>query len=342
MKRKNELSFLNIIFCILVIFIHVSSSPVTNLTKGTWQYGAFFVPWRLSAFVVQGFIFLSGLKMFLVGKTENYFRFCWSKFTKIVIPYIFAVCIFYAYFIDREYFPFRINDLLEYVKTGNLVAHFYFVIIIIQFYLLKPVWQFMVNKIPPAVAIIASVPLMFFFIDYFSDYIYNDRIVTSYLPYWVIGCYVGANFEKFTKHIKRYRLAYIFQYFVIAIAEAAMTYKQFVVGGISFLDELHFVYCISAILFTYSLATMIGERVMKWKLSQKIDKASYYIYLIHPLFIFIIDEKLFKREMFDIGENFIIRSIVTYVVSIAVSILYVEMKGFVKGNILCRNSEKQK
>ena len=65
MKRKNELSLLNIIFCLLVIFIHIASAPIAGLSKGSWQYGVFFVPWRLSSFVVQGFIFLSGLKMFL-------------------------------------------------------------------------------------------------------------------------------------------------------------------------------------------------------------------------------------------------------------------------------------
>ena len=76
MQRKNELSSMNIVFCLLVIFIHVSSAPVTGLSKESWQYAVFFVPWRLSAFVVQGFIFLSGLKMFLKEDTKRYNMIC--------------------------------------------------------------------------------------------------------------------------------------------------------------------------------------------------------------------------------------------------------------------------
>ena len=65
MKKKTELSFLNVFFCALVILIHVLSAPVTQLEKQSVQYALVFFPWRLSAFVVQGFIFLAGLKMAL-------------------------------------------------------------------------------------------------------------------------------------------------------------------------------------------------------------------------------------------------------------------------------------
>ena len=210
MQRKNELSFLNIVFCILVIFIHVSSAPVTGLLKGSWQYGVFFVPWRLSAFVVQGFIFLSGLKMFLKEDTAGYKKYYKSRFTKIVLPYICAVILFYAYFLWRNYFGFSLKDLSGYIIKGDLVAHFYFVIAIVQFYLLKPVWTFMVNRISPKIAIIASVLIMFLCKYVFSAFQYNDRLFTTYLAYWVMGCYAGKHYEKVLTHIKKYRKTYIY------------------------------------------------------------------------------------------------------------------------------------
>ena len=69
--RKTEISMLNILLCLMVVFIHVSSAPVSQLNKESFQYITVMVPWRLSAFVVQGFIFLSGLKFFIKG-TENF------------------------------------------------------------------------------------------------------------------------------------------------------------------------------------------------------------------------------------------------------------------------------
>ncbi|MBR5808518.1 MAG: acyltransferase, partial [Clostridia bacterium] len=300
MQRKNELSFLNIIFCLLVIFIHVASAPVTELLKGSWQYGAIFVPWRLSAFVVQGFIFLSGLKMFLKEDTGKYLAYCKNKFSKIVFPYIMTVVLFYVYFLCRNYFAFSVKDLFGYIIKGDLVSHFYFVIAIVQFYILKPVWTFMVNKISPKIAVIVSIIIMFLCKYAFSAFAYNDRLFTTYLVYWVMGCYAGKHYESLLCHIKKNKMAYISQFAIVAFLEAVISYTQFVYGGMKFLEELHFLYCISAILCASGFATLVSDRVMNKKLLKKIDSSSYYIYLIHPLFIFITDGMLKKYGINDI------------------------------------------
>lgn len=341
MQRKNELSLLNIIFCILVIFIHISSAPVSNLLKGSWQYGMFFVPWRLSAFVVQGFIFLSGLKMFLKKNRQSYKRYYISRFTKIVVPYFLAVTMFYAYFLWHGYFSFSCKEFLGYVLKGDLVSHFYFVIIIVQFYALKPIWKSMLQKVPAKAAVIFSILIMFLCKYCMSDFLYNDRLFTTYLVYWVFGCYVGENFEKFSTHINKHKNVYIFSFFVIAITEAIVSYLQFVYGGMHFLEELHFVYCISAILFMYVLASGISGKAMKSRLLQKIDNASYYIYLVHPLFIFISDGIMKSNGIVNTGICFLLRSIFTYTLSIIISTVYLEAKGTIKGNKLCQSSEKQ-
>ncbi len=341
MQRKNELSFLNIIFCLLVIFIHVASAPVTGLLKGSWQYGIIFVPWRLSAFVVQGFIFLSGLKMFLKEDTSGYKEYIKAKFFKIVFPYILAVVLFYAYFLWRNYFAFSIKDLLGYMVKGDLVSHFYFVIIIVQFYLLKPVWTFMVNRISPKVTIAASIIIMFLCKYGFSTFMYNDRVFTTYLAYWVLGCYAGKHYEKVLSHIKKFKKAYISAFVIVAFFEASISYIQFVYGGMRFLEELHFVYSISAILATFSLATIVADRTMTKKLFKKIDNASYYIYLIHPLFIFITNGLFEKYAISDIAVGFVIRGIVTYALSILISIAYMETKRKIKRNRICQSLKKQ-
>ena len=341
MQRKNELSFLNIVFCLLVIFIHVSSAPVTGLLKGSWQYGVIFVPWRLSAFVVQGFILLSGLKMFLKEDTQSYKEYCKNKFAKIIVPYILAVILFYAYFLWRNYFGFSVKDLLGYIVKGDLVSHFYFVIAIVQFYLLKPVWTFMVNKISPKIAISLSMIVMFLCKYGFSSFQYNDRLFTTYLTYWVMGCYAGKHYTSVLNHIKRYKKAYISQFVVVASLEAVISYAQFVYGGMRFLEELHFVYCISAILATSGVATMVADSVMNKKLFKKIDNSSYYIYLIHPLFIFMTDGLLEKYGIGDIAVGFAIRCIVTYTLSIFVSIVYMGTKKKIKRNEICQSLKKQ-
>ena len=81
--RNREISFVNVVLCLLVMWIHICSVAVTGLPKENISFFGVYVPWRLSAFVVQGFIFLSALKYFRkegafsLGKnTENWGALC--------------------------------------------------------------------------------------------------------------------------------------------------------------------------------------------------------------------------------------------------------------------------
>ena len=342
MKRKNELSLLNIIFCLLVIFIHIASAPIAGLSKGSWQYGVFFVPWRLSSFVVQGFIFLSGLKMFLKTDSESYKKYYITRFNKVVVPYIFAVVLFYGYFLNRGYFGFNAKELLGYVLFGDLVAHFYFVIAIVQFYLLKPLWKLVTEKVSPKIAIPVSAILMILSKYIFADFVNNDRLFTTYIGYWIMGCYAGKYYDTFLENVKKHKKAYISVFVIVAIIEAVVSYRQFVYDGMVCLEELHILYSISAILFTLCIALKFGNGIMERKTFGRIDNASYYIYLIHPLIIFLVNENLIKWGITDIGAGFVIRAVVTYFVSIALSVVYMETKRRIKRKIKCLNSEKQK
>lgn len=327
MSRKNELSLLNIIFCLLVIFIHVASAPVTNLDKGSLQYAAIFVPWRLSAFVVQGFIFLSGLKMFLgARKRVDYKKYYVKRARKIVIPYVFAVILFYAYFLRRQYYEFSIKELLGYIVKGDLVSHFYFVVIIVQFYLLRPLWESMLERVQPKLAVILSIPVMLLCKYLFRNFAYNDRVFTTYLFYWMCGCYAGAEYERFVVWIDKHRGYLAAGFFAAAIIEAVASYAQFTGGGVPFIEELHFIYCVAAIAFAAALSLMLKEKIMGIELFKKIDGVSYYIYLIHPIFIFISDQYFENVGISDIGSEFLIRTAITYVGAISVCIAYSEIK----------------
>jgi len=103
METKNrhltEFSICSVIFCLIVVFIHVSSEAVTLYNKQSVIYIIVLSLWRLSSFVVQGFIFLSGLKLFLKSGGFSYKRFYISRLKRVVIPYIVVFCLFYLYFV---------------------------------------------------------------------------------------------------------------------------------------------------------------------------------------------------------------------------------------------------
>ena len=94
--RKQEISFLNTVLCLLVMFIHICSPAVIGLQNESTQFACVFLPWRASAFVVQGFLFLSALKFFRgMQKEFDYSRFLWGRAKKIGIPYVIATVLSY-------------------------------------------------------------------------------------------------------------------------------------------------------------------------------------------------------------------------------------------------------
>ena len=335
MKRKTEISLLNVFLCMLVIFIHVSSVPVSSLLKNSWQYGAVLVPWRLSAFAVQGFIFLSALKLFINHSEKiSYGKFYLSRLTKIVLPYLLWVLIYDIYFVSNGYFSFSFTDLLNDCLVGNLVSHFYFIIIIVQFYLLVPLWRLMVKKADCMIALIVSVMLTLILGQHLPEIIslflrdfsfaYNDRIFTTYLLYWVAGCYAGLYYEKFKEILVNQR-GLISVLFVCAAAGDAVLSRLSFSGKIfiGWLENLHVLYCICAILFFFSIALMFSEKKAAGsRFVQLFDRSSYNIYLVHPLIIFIVNGMLACAGITSIFTGYMIRIAVTYTAAISLCMLW--------------------
>ena len=333
-KRYSELSLLSVIFCILVVFIHCSSEPVTNLDKNSWQYIAVFLPWRLSSFVVQGFIMLSGIKLFL-GNTDSvgYIKYVAKRLKTVFLPYVLWVLVCYFWFLYHHYFEFSFGDIFGYIFKGNLVGHFYFVVVIMQFYLLYPLWKLMLRKLPCSAAVCLSLGVMIllsqglvslisvFFPGYFFPY--NDRIFTTYLFYFVCGCFIGANYDVFKATVLRFRYAITVLFAIFAFLDGFVSLGVFRgVFVFAQLDILHTLYIISAVFFFIMVANVLcGKREKLPAVLSHIDSASYIIYLSHPLFIFFIDG-YFLYKINSIAEKYFIRLICTYVVVFTVCITY--------------------
>ncbi len=98
-KRKSDIIFLNIVFCLLVIFIHTASEIVNNMPKNTSLFRTVFAIQKMCMFVVPGFILLSGTKMFL-RKADNFSlaEYYASRFLRLIVPYVFWSAVYYLYF----------------------------------------------------------------------------------------------------------------------------------------------------------------------------------------------------------------------------------------------------
>ncbi|MCQ2431815.1 MAG: acyltransferase [Clostridia bacterium] len=311
-QRLSELSFLNVFFCFLVMFIHVSSEPVTALLPGSWQGMIVTLCWRFCSFVVPGFLFLSGLKLFLnrqgpIDLTKYYVR----RFRTIYEPYLFAVLLYNCLFAAIPYYSYsvKVPRLLHYIFLGDLVSHFYYIVILVQFTILLPLWLWMMKRGRRRVWLAVSLVLTLLCsvvlpgipaVSSRISFAYNDRVFSSYLFYWVLGCVCGAEYDKAKALVFRLR-GVILVFFCAALIADPVLFVLNRAGKIALpaglMGYLHYIYCIAAVLFFFTAVIWFGGRTKQKALPpviSAIDRASYPIYLWHCAFIYIVDE--FMRE----------------------------------------------
>ena len=331
--RKSDIVFLNIIFCMLVIFIHIASEVVSNMPKDTAFFKIVFSAHRLSSFVVQGFILLSGVKLFLHrGESINYLKYYKTRFTRVYVPYILWVIVYYIYFCANGYFEFSLSNLLLHILYGDLSAHFYFVIILIQFDILAPLWMLLFRRgnavahvaFSLIITVICGQFLMPILTTLFPSIpnINLDNCFLRYQMYWTAGCMIGRHYDKFQSYLKKNIPEICISFFICGALNVALTLVT--VGHFPiWLDFIHIMYCMSAILFFYMLSQLFSGcgKVVLAPLSA-IDKSSYTIYLLHCLVLVIVNDKMTDAGITALQSRFYIRTAAVYGISIGIAFLW--------------------
>lgn len=318
--RKAELSCLNLLLCLLVIFIHASSEPVSKLLRDSWQYFAVMVPWRLAAFVVQGFFFLSGVKLCLEAeKPFHPLPFYRRRFQSVVVPYLIAVALYYCWFVHIGYFHFSLVDLARYVVVGNLVSPFYFVVTIVQFYLLAPLFRAGAKRLSVGVLLAGSFAVMIICRFYLlQNFAYADRVFTTYLFYFVSGCAAGAHYQDFCNFLHRWTLPLCVLWAVLAAADICSFH-----GLVSQLkgaaEWIHTFYCIAAIPACAALCLRIARHGLP-RLIVTMDAVTYPVFLCHSFFIFWLNDKLTLLGITDLALRYGLRLAFVYPVSFSLCI----------------------
>lgn len=210
-RLKSEISVLNVLFCLMVIFIHITSYTIAALDAASPTVKVLHAFWRLCSCAVYGFIFLSGVKLFLKeDKDFSLKKFYVSRLKKIVLPYVVAVIFYYLFEISRGYYEFSFKELGFFLLSGKIECHLYFVVIIIQFYLLMPLWQKLVSlKNKPLLLTGAFLLNIFLFIK-FQSFSADLNIMTECsLHIYSFGCLAAyaenviTDFWLFSKKVRQ-------------------------------------------------------------------------------------------------------------------------------------------
>lgn len=334
MREKAEcISIYEVILCMFVILIHVLSEGVSGFTRGTFPSALFFCVSRLVSFAVPAFIFSSGMKLCMKFRDNklNYPAFLWGRIKKIYLPYLLWTVIYYLFCVYRlHYFAFNFSDLLKYLLNGEISAQFYFILVIMQFYLLMPLWLLLCRKCSNIILLLFGIILTIAAKILLAGWAYNDRIFLSYLIFWLAGCCAGLKGAKnlYEWLNKRKAICYL-GWLIFAAFHVTLQYLSYC-GKITYFysEPLMVLFSLFSTAGFYLLIAEITPKLparLKGTLRQTAN-ASYYIFLIHCLIILMVNQALDRFGVVSLSVRFLLRTPTVYLLSILLCIAYAKGK----------------
>lgn len=324
-QKLSEISYFEVILCFFVVMIHILAESIAHYEKGTIASIAVFSASRMLTFAVPGFVISAGIKFAHKYRYDQfkYFHFINGRIKKIYIPYLFCSVIYYLYFVyQRQYFAFSVSDMAEYLACGSIAAPFYFVVFMMQIYFLAPLIIVYYRKLSPLAGIGIAAVITVFALYLFSGYEHSNKLFFQYFLYWIIGCYIGIDFEKRIQSLKKRRIILFIFAFLIMATYIVLSYMQFTQIYNSFIcDIVKVFYCVFVPIAYLSFMPQKQNKVITL-----IAPVTFYIYLIHCLVLTEMQYILDKNMITYIPLRFVLLSISTYLISIIVSVVYYKTK----------------
>ncbi|SCZ79096.1 acyltransferase [Acidaminobacter hydrogenoformans] len=306
-ERSPALDLLKIVACVLVVVIHTTASGVTGYLPGSWLQRLAIGVNSFSQFAVPAFIFASGfgLAARYRGKeqVEGLLGFWGRRIETVLLPYLIWSLI---YLILQQRFLgicYGAAGMVKLILNGGAFYHLYFMVILIQLYLVFPLllalrrrfggglW----DKARPEgdrgfafsfdIAIVAVLYLLYAF--WLRRYVpSSDRFFMTYLPFFYAGM---VAFERPPR-------ATLLTAFGIA---GAVAFADYLVGRLAVFKSITpmtmlsmplawEVYSLSIVmlLLAWFKAVNINEKLGGWV--SRLSGVTFDVYLAHPLILFFI------------------------------------------------------
>jgi surface polysaccharide O-acyltransferase-like enzyme len=294
-SRIDEVDVLKGIAIIAVLMIHTTGSAVSTLYKSSISYLIFAFINRFSQFAVPAFIFASSmLLMYNYSDGDNWKLFYKKRFKNVLLPYIVWTMIYgiYLYVIYNE--PLKSILTVENLFFGGMFYHLYFIVIIVQLYLLFPILLYIYKCISKNTYTVVLSIVLFQMIDvivyryFISKFFQNSSLLfITYISFIIAGIYVGENIREWGKYYHKKWLNSFFAVIVFGYLFVDISLKVFANKPINLhlYNIYYYTYTLVTSLFFFALSTKILNYHALSGLLTSTGKLSFGIYLSHPLFL---------------------------------------------------------
>lgn len=289
-QRYWALDWLKMVACVLVVVIHVTAGGIVGYAQGSVLQQLSILLNTLSQFAVPAFIFASGYALAGQFKADthlpNLLKFWVRRLEIVLIPYLIWSLI---YLILQQRFMgvcYGITGMVKLLLTGGAFYHLYFIVILVQFYLLFPALllfrrRFSRYGVDLGIALTVYLGYVFFLK---SGMPLSDRFFMSYLPFFYAGMVLMEKPLKLTGLI------------VTGIAGAVafsdlLISRMTAFGAITPMTMLSMpmsweIFSLSAVIILTAWFRTLRVEERETRLLTLFGSATFDIYLAHPLILF--------------------------------------------------------
>ncbi len=319
MKKSKEITLLSAFLCLAVIMIHITASPATALEQGSVPHIFIYAVNRALSFAVPGFLFLSGFKLYAKygQKKMAISEFVRGRILKIIVPYLIALAVYFVCKLAVGWAT--LSKIPEYIFLGTLEAHFYYIIIAVQLYILFPMLKAIFDRFPIPLTVLALASTVIF--NQFVIFPYSDRFFGTYIFYFVLGmCY-----SRYKPYLKSKAFGAIFTVLTLLVGGAHFTTLYFALWKVEYyrgcgvVSVMYFTLAITALI---SIAAWVTD---KWdavyKCARVLDAASYEIYLYHLLLVIFVERVIVPHLELTPRWQFVVSFVLLYGATAAYAII---------------------
>lgn len=332
-----------------VVAIHVGSQYLLNPTPNTHLVALFEI---VSRFSVPIFFFVSAFGLFYrmdLAEPFDYGKFLWRRFKAVLVPYLLWSTLYLLH--DRFFYGYAIiadfGHAVEIFFFGLAKYHLYFLVILIWFYLLMPLWIFIVKRMTPARLIFLLAAQILF--DCWSSYCVGatenlfvkwrmNWLVLHYVFIFVLGGVLAVHSQKFFAWCSSQKKIISATFFVALTILLGYYHFLLAVRGYTPLEAVNtahqlsppgIFYTIAASIFLFTLFQFGRLPAPLKKFLSVLGKNSYFVYLAHPLAITWLSLGLGKLGLLMTAPNALIFYTLTVAVTLAANFIVNQLRGLV-------------
>ncbi|MPL81545.1 hypothetical protein SDC9_27473 [bioreactor metagenome] len=351
-QRILSIEYIRGISMLGVVGIHTGAFSLSNPNVNIHLFALLEIFTRFS---VPIFFFVSAFGLFIsqnLNEPFNYVNFIKRRLRTVLIPYVSWSLIYMLHYtwISGDTSLWHQPLLSEYFLFGLASYQLYFLVILLWFYALMPVWRFItvqiINNPVRNLSILLCLQIVF---NYYSSYIlhplstnfYLNLILQYRLSYWVahyvfifvLGAVCAIKYEEFLAFTRR-RLGAINVFFYLSLIGMLLFYyyllfirnytPEAAVNTAHQLSPIGVLYTYAATLFWFSLFSHKRFSSHITLILQRLGDNSYMVYLVHPFVMYYLINYLTNHAI--IMTVPVVISFFTLTVLISLCIAFIEKR----------------